>query len=69
MIRVVGVLLIVMGIGQIVTRGRFARANAASNNVLFNGRLSGRGFVGYSKTMSLVVGVVLTVVGLFLLFS
>jgi hypothetical protein len=69
MIHVVGVILIVMGIGQIVMRSRFARANAASNNVMFNGRFSGRGYVGYSKTLSLVVGVVVIFVGLLLLFA
>lgn len=63
---VFGVLLMVMGVAQIVLRRRTAKAAAASNRVMLNGRMSGPGFMAYSRTMAILVGSVFVVVGLLL---
>lgn len=64
---VIGVAIIVVGAGQILLRERIARANAASNSILFKGRMSGPGWQRYSRSMSVVVGAVLVVVGVLVL--
>jgi hypothetical protein len=63
-----GTLFIVGGIAQIAFRARTARANAASNSVMFNGHMSGRGWIRYNTTMAAIIGSIFVVVGI-LLFS
>ena len=63
-----GTLFIVAGIAQIAFRSRTARANAASNSVMFNGHMSGRGWIRYNTTMAAVVGGIFVVLGI-LMFS
>jgi hypothetical protein len=62
-----GVLVIVAGIAQIAFRARTARANAAANNEMFNGHLSGPGWVRYSTRMAVVVGCVFVVFGVLMI--
>ena len=64
MVYVVGLALILAGAAQITLRGRMARANAASNKVMFNGRFGGDGWQAYSRGMSVVVGAVFIAVGI-----
>lgn len=61
---VIGAVLIVVGIGQILLRERIARAGAASNNVMFGGRMTGAGWQRYNRGTSVVVGVVFVVIGI-----
>jgi hypothetical protein len=63
MIYLVGVVLIAAGVGQIALRTRMARANAASNRVMFNGHLGGEGWQSYSRAMSIIVGAVFIAAG------
>lgn len=63
MTHVIGIVLIVMGVLQIALRRRTARAGAANNRVMFNGRMSGPGFMAYSQSVALIVGAVFIVFG------
>jgi hypothetical protein len=64
---VFGVVFIVGGIAQIALRARSARASAAANNVMYNGHLSGPGWVRYNMTVAAIVGAVLAVAGVLML--
>lgn len=59
----VGVILTVVGIGQILLRDRFVRANAASNREMWNGHGGGPKIQAYSRFMTWVVGLVFVVAG------
>ncbi len=61
---VIGIVLIVVGTGQILLRGRIARANAASSSVMFNGRLNGKGFQAYNQGVAIVVGLAFAAFGI-----
>ena len=63
---VFGAIFIVAGIAQIVFRSRTARASAASNSVMFNGHLSGRGWIRYNSTMAAIIGTIFVVLGILL---
>ncbi|HEY3926181.1 MAG TPA: hypothetical protein VGL75_16585 [Acidothermaceae bacterium] len=65
---VFGMLFIVAGIAQIAFRARTARASAASNSVMFNGHMSGRGWIRYNTTMAAFIGGIFVVLGI-LMFS
>jgi hypothetical protein len=64
---VIGIVVIVVGIGQILLRGRIARANAASNSAMFNGRMGGKGFVAYNQGVAILVGIIFVAFGVALL--
>jgi hypothetical protein len=66
---VIGIVLILLGAGQIAFRARTARAGAASNRELYGGRMGGSGFMAYSKTMSIIIGAVFIVVGILIAFG
>jgi hypothetical protein len=66
---VIGIVLILLGAGQIGFRARTARAGAASNRELYGGRMGGSGFMAYSKTMSIIVGAAFIVVGILIAFG
>jgi hypothetical protein len=66
---VIGIVLILLGAGQIGFRAHTARAGAASNRELYGGRMGGSGFMAYSKTMSIIVGAVFIVIGIFIAFG
>lgn len=59
--------MIIVGIAQILLRSRMARANAASNKVMYNGRFSGSGWQAYNRTAAVVVGAIFVILGLLLL--
>jgi hypothetical protein len=59
-----GAIFVLAGIAQIVFRSRTARANAASNSVMFNGHLSGRGWIRYNSTMAVIIGSLFVVLGI-----
>jgi nitric oxide reductase large subunit len=64
---VFGAIFILAGIAQIAFRARTARANAASNGVMFNGHLSGRGWIRYNSTMAAIIGSIFVVLGILML--
>jgi hypothetical protein len=64
---VIGVVVIFAGIAQIAFRARTARASAASNSVMFNGHLSGRGWIRYNTTMAAFVGGIFVVFGILMI--
>lgn len=64
---VVGAIFIVVGIGQFLLRDRIARANAASNKVMWNGALSGPKSIAASKVSSGIVGLACVIFGSLLL--
>jgi hypothetical protein len=59
-----GAIFILAGIAQIVFRSRTARANAAANSVMFNGHLSGRGWIRYNSTLAGIIGSLFVVLGI-----
>ncbi len=61
--------MIVVGIAQILLRARMARANAASNREMFNGRFASSGWQSYNRTVAVLVGAVFIVAGLLLLIG
>lgn len=60
---IVGVIIIVVGLGQILLRDRFVRANAASNRAMWNGHGGGPKMQAYNRFMIWVVGLAFVVVG------
>jgi hypothetical protein len=62
-----GAVLIVVGVGQFLLRDRIARANAASNKVMYNGAFSGRTSTSAMKIGSVLAAVVFVVVGVLML--
>jgi len=63
----IGVVFIVVGFGQFALRDRIARANAASNKVMYDGRFSGRKTVAASRLGSAVAAVIIVIMGILIL--
>ncbi|MFC6712430.1 hypothetical protein [Branchiibius cervicis] len=63
----VGAIVIVVGIGQILLRDRIARANAASNQAMWNGHGGGPKMRAYNRFMAWVVGLVFVVFGILMI--